>query len=189
MMQMNNSTNRMLLTEITQTERKLADILLVSKSSTTRLLEIMTGREVEINVTSQKVTEEKDLSENYYDYISPLKKSEKYLKRTVSLHSHGNIFSDNIVIASFDNISDEIKNALLRSKTPLGKIIKDNETKREILWSGYLNKNELNAIFGEQRFSLLEYPFKKYLIYVNDNCCFCLLEVFNIKEIAKFFWN
>lgn len=167
-------------------EPKLVDILLTTNSSTTRLLEAMTGQTMEINVINQEIVSKDKLFE---EYTESLEISNTYLKRIVSLHSKGRVFSDNIVLASYDNISEEVKAGLIKSKIPLGKLIKDKETKRKLLWKGNLSKRSLNLSFGNERFLLSNYPAKKYLIYMNEHCCFSLLEVFHVNEIAKYFVN
>lgn len=167
-------------------EQKVTDILITSNSSTTRLLEAITGQVMEIDVVNQILISQNDLSD---ECNALLENSETYLKRIVSLHSCGKIFSDNIVFASFDSIPEEVKDGLLKGKIPLGKLIGDKETKRELLWTGYLNKSSLQAKFTKREFVLTEYPAKKYLIYVNGRCSFYLLEVFHVDEIARFFWD
>lgn len=170
-------------------EQKLTDILLTSNSSTTKLLEAMTGQTMEINVMKQEILSKDKICHEYNEYVTPLEDSNNYLKRLVSLHSNGKVFSDNIVVASFDNIPEEVKARLLECKIPLGGLTGDKETKRELLWTGYLDKSSLSESIAERAFPLPKYPAKKYLIYVNGYCCFCLLEVYHIDEIARYFWN
>lgn len=178
----NMTINKMLL----KVEQKIANILLMSNSSTTRLLEVITGQDIEINVVNQEIVSRNELGD---EYNTMLENSNSYLKRIVSLHCNGKILSDNIVIASIDSISDQVKEGLLESKIPLGKLIGDQETKRELLWTGYVNKINLQADFVERKFSLTHYPAKKYLIYINGCCWFYLLEVFHTDEILKLFWH
>lgn len=168
-------------------EQKLTNILLTTNSSTTKLLEAITGETVEINVLHQEITLKSELCSKYTEYIVQLESSDKYLKRIVSLVNNGKVLSDNIVIGSYENISDKVKVELIKGKIPLGKLIKNKETKRKLLWSGYLDKSFLNLHFDEQKFLLSRYPAKMYLIYIGEVSCFCLLEVFHIDEITKFF--
>lgn len=169
---------------IPKVRKKVIDILLMANSSTTRLLEIMTGQDIQINVVNQKIIEKSQIDDQYK---KKLECSDMYLKRIVSLKSGERIFSDNIVIGLFDNISDDIKNGLFKGEIPLGKLITDKESKRELLWTGYVDKSILEENFDQREFLFESYLAKKYLIHIEGRCWFYLLEIFHIDEIMEFY--
>ena len=166
--------------------QKVIDILLNVGYSTTKLLEILTGKTLEVNVIEQGTMPSFELPDEYRELLSC---SNTYMKRIVSLHSKSNVFSDNIVIASWDLVSEDIKKGLLAGKTPLGKLTQRHESKRVLLWSGILDAKDLYGYFNHKKFTARKYPVKKYLLYVDNSCWFYLLEVFHIDEIVKAFWE
>lgn len=172
--------------EYASIECKITDVLLSTKSSTTRLLEAITGVSMEVEVLNQKMVSSEMISD---ECRVLLEKSKTYLKRNVSLRSQEDVFSDNIVFGSTKYISKDIIRELYKGNIPLGKLVKNCETRRELIWTGNLEQSYLYDYFPQREYSLTKYPAKKYLIYVGSHCCFYLLEVFHINTILRYFFN
>lgn len=165
-------------------KNKLTNVILTSNSSTTILLEAITGKEIRVDVIRQDIVQSSDIDNNE---IYNLIKSKEYLKRLVLLYNDKNILSYNIVVAAYDNLPNDVKEEIFKGNIPLGKIIKKIETSRELKWSGKIKSKLLKELFKNQDFELNEYPAKKYLIYINNKCFFYLTEVFCIDTITRIF--
>lgn len=154
---------------------RFEDILLQSDGSTTKMLELIVGGEVTIKVHDQGWIFR---SEMLPDSFFPIEGPGPFIRRVTSLYFQNEVISTNLVFGNPEIISAELQEGLIQGTFPLGKLIKEMEYRRQILFAGYEESQQhLNLLPGEQ------YPTKKYLMIRDGQWWFYITEVFHMQTI------
>lgn len=171
-----------------QLEENLAGILLHSDGSTTRMLEYYVKGKLDVDVFCNKTVSCKELPLDIRQYFD----DGDILQRKMSLRFKNDVISDNIVFARVDSlIENGILEKLYEGRIPLGKLINNSETRRELLWSGYEDLANIKALFYPMKISEETgvYPVKKYLIIRNGQVWFYICELFRMNNVMNYYWQ
>ncbi|MCY8344341.1 chorismate pyruvate-lyase family protein [Bacillus haynesii] len=156
------------------------DMLTKTDGSTTKAIETLIGGKTEIEVFQQNNID--------YDKLSPeearlFQRDDDILFRTSSLKTGDDYLSYNYVYVKTNLLPPAIKQDLQEERLPIGKIIAELESRREIFSTGdCLGKHftQLVPVSADQT-----YAFKKYQIISGRQCMFYVCELFDLEKICK----
>lgn len=159
--------------------QKIINMILENTGSTTQILEAFTNSEITVEVKSQK---------NFYTPVEfkELEWDKSIIKRETVLFANEIPISMNIVFYDPKFISKIISDKLDEGNIPLGKLLKDIDYRREILFKDYSMLHEINKY--KVSFDNMEevQPVKKYKIIKDSKCLFLLYEIFIEENLSTF---
>lgn len=151
------------------------NILLTTEGSTTKAIENLVGQDVTIEVYDQEVVLKNELPKEISKHFFG---SEKFLKRTSTLKIGKQNVSHNIVYASVDLLPAEFVQKLRDGNQPIGRIIQDLGTNRNILSAQFKNIQPYRSMLHKATLVDATYPVKEYKILKGDFCLFYIFELF-----------
>ncbi|MCB2312719.1 chorismate pyruvate-lyase family protein [Clostridium tagluense] len=158
---------------------KIINMILENTGSTTQMLEAFTNSKITVEVKSQ---------ESFYTPLEfdEFEWDELIIKRETVLFANEIALSKNIVFYDPKLISQIIIDKLDGGDIPLGKLLKDIDYRREILFKDYCMLHEMNKyqVFFDNMKEVQ--PVKKYKIIKNNKCLFLLYEVFIEENLLTF---
>ncbi|MED0961839.1 chorismate pyruvate-lyase family protein [Bacillus paramycoides] len=169
-------------TDIT-TIKKVIDLLLSTDGSTTLALETIVQDTVQLNVIEQEIVEKFSIPKEAKNFFSD---KGTFLRRISSLSYKGDLLSENIVFSDLSLLQKEIRGELKVGEIPIGKLIKEIETRRNILFKGYQPSGNILELYDDFSLDSDIFPTKKYQIIRDNNCLFYICEVFHLDNISKF---
>ncbi|MEC1259035.1 chorismate pyruvate-lyase family protein [Bacillus swezeyi] len=156
------------------------DMLTKTDGSTTKAIETLIGDKAEIEVFQQ----------SYIDYdklpaeeARLFQRNDEILFRTSSLKTGDDYLSYNYVYVKTNSLPPAIKKDLQEERLPIGKIIAELESRRDIFSTGEsLGKHfsHLVPVSSER-----QYVFKKYQIISGQQCIFYVCELFDLEKICE----
>ncbi|MEW9701692.1 chorismate pyruvate-lyase family protein [Paenibacillus sp. SI8] len=162
---------------------RFEEILLQSDGSTTKMLELIVGGEVTVKVHDQGWIFRNELPPAYH---FPIEGAGPFIRRVTSLYYRDEVISTNLVFGNPEVISSKLQEQLQQGTIPLGKLIKEMEYRRQILFAGYEDFNKDHTVFHPAEFSETEYPLKKYVMIREGQWWFYITEVFHMHTIMKY---
>lgn len=156
------------------------EMLTKTDGSTTKAIETLIGGKVDIEVFRQAYVD--------YDHLSPeeaklFQPDDKILFRTSSLKRGDDYLSFNYVYVKTNALPPAVKRYLKEERLPIGKIISELESRREIFSTGEsLGKHFTHLVpVSTDR----EYVFKRYQIISGQQCIFHVSELFDLEKICR----
>ncbi|EWH20770.1 hypothetical protein M769_0118650 [Bacillus haynesii] len=156
------------------------DMLTKTDGSTTKAIETLIGGKVDIEVFRQAYVD--------YDHLSAeeaklFQSDDQILFRTSSLKRGNDYLSFNYVYVKTNALPPTVKQYLKEERLPIGKIISELESRREIFSTGdCMGKHftQLVPVSADRT-----YAFKKYQIISGRQCMFYVCELFDLEKICK----
>ncbi|MHC1682650.1 MAG: chorismate pyruvate-lyase family protein [Clostridiaceae bacterium] len=159
--------------------QKIIKMILENTGSTTQILESFTNSEITVEVKSQK---------NIYSPVEfeELEWDKSIIKRETVLFANEIPISMNVVFYDPKLISKIVSDKLDEGNIPLGKLLKNIDYRREILFKDYSRLHEINKY--KSSFDNLDevQPIKKYKIIKDSKCLFLLYEIFIEENLLTF---
>ncbi|MNB74840.1 hypothetical protein D3C81_141780 [compost metagenome] len=162
--------------------RRFEDILLQNDGSTTKMLELIIGGEVTIKVHDQDWIFRRELP---LDFFFPIEGSGPFIRRVTSLYYQDEVISSNLVFGNPDAISADLQERLIQGTLPIGKLIKEIEYRRDILFADYQECDQIRSVYPPGLLPEDGYPIKKYLMIRDGQWWFYIMEVFHMKTILS----
>ncbi|RUT29633.1 DUF98 domain-containing protein [Paenibacillus zeisoli] len=162
---------------------RFEDILLHSDGSTTKMLELIVGGEVTVEVHDQEWVFRRELLPELH---FPIEDAGPFLRRVTSLYYQNEVISTNLVYGNPQVLSGALQEQLMKGKVPLGKLIKEMEYRRQILFAGYEELGPHSLNYHPFVFDRAEYPVKKYVMIREGKWWFYLTEVFHMSTILNY---
>ncbi|ENQ3079518.1 chorismate pyruvate-lyase family protein [Bacillus sp. WLY-B-L8] len=158
------------------------NFLLGTDGSTTKAIEILVGQDVTLEVYEQEIVSKNELPKEISIHFLGKK---NFLKRTSTLKIGTQNASHNIVYADLEFIPEEVVQELKNETLPIGKLIKNFETRREIISSKVKNIEPYKKLLNKAILPATTYPVKEYKI-LQENCClFYIFELFEETCISN----
>lgn len=155
------------------------EMLTKTDGSTTKAIETLIGGKVDIEVFRQAYVDYDHLSAEEAKLFQP---DDKILFRTSSLKRGDDYLSFNYVYVKTNALPPAVKRYLKEERLPIGKIISELESRREIFSTGKsLGKHFTHLVpVSTDR----EYVFKRYQIISGQQCIFHVSELFDLEKSA-----
>src|SRR5579884_383425 len=149
--------------------RLVKHVLLFSDGSTTRLLQSLVGRSLDIKVHHQTVVEQQHLPParaKFFPQEGP------FLYRISSLYVGPTVLSTNLVYAHLRSLPETLQTQLSAGTYPLGSLISAFETRRDLLKSADACSCSLQPLFRGFTLTPQTYAMKEYNIIFQEKCWF-----------------
>ncbi|SEG71458.1 chorismate pyruvate-lyase family protein [Paenibacillus sp. UNC499MF] len=168
-------------TDHDQDKRLISDLLLQTDGTTTRTIEIIVGNQVNIHVYEHERAAPESVPE---DIRQAFPANGQFIRRLSSLTLPGRVLSYNIVYANLLTLPADLARQLDNRQFPLGKLLAEYPTRREITETGIEHRSGMEA-FASYSLSASAYLMKKYKIMGGDSCWFYLIEYFDRDAIVR----
>ncbi|KAB2951560.1 DUF98 domain-containing protein [Heliorestis acidaminivorans] len=181
--------------KMTLLESRLKNLLLYSDGSTTRLLSLLTGREISVtlhyqeNLPFEECRGFKNIINLFPSHFSFCAQPDYLLCRLTSLHHENTLLSENLVFGCTNFLSSTLLEGLEQGEIPLGYLLSHLEYRREWLWQGEKDSAELQNLFHPRSLPSKTYPVKHYLITRQGKPLFYICELFHLHQITEYFCN
>ncbi|MEC0244268.1 chorismate pyruvate-lyase family protein [Paenibacillus chitinolyticus] len=159
----------------------ISDLLLQTDGTTTRTIEIIVRNQVNIHVYEHERAASESVPE---DVRQAFPANGQFIRRLSSLTLPGRVLSYNIVYANLLTLPADLARQLDNRQFPLGKLLAEYPTRREITETGIEHRSSMEA-FAPYSLNTSTYLMKKYKIIGGDSCWFYLIEYFDLDAIVR----
>ncbi|MVP01650.1 chorismate pyruvate-lyase family protein [Paenibacillus lutrae] len=168
-------------TDNEQEQSLITDLLLQTDGTTTRTIEIIVRNQVNIHVYEHDRAAPECIPEEVRQAFPA---GRQFIRRLSSLTLPGSVLSYNIVYANLLSLPADLARQLDNRQFPLGKLLAEYPTRREITETGIEHRNNMKE-FSPYHLSAPTYLMKKYKIMGGDSCWFYLIEYYDRDAIVR----